>query len=257
MEREKFTTVLCFGDSNTYGYDPYDGLRYSENVRWTGILRKKLGEDYRVIEEGCNGRTAASIPADEPWKYGPDYLPACLNTHKPVDIIVLMLGSNDLKKQFHAAPEDISGGIHKILETIADFTFEKQGFVPRVILMSPPYIGEGIEESPFSKSFDYDAVARSGKLAPLYKAEAEFFSSLGSMGGSTGSTGSTGNTNSFSCGSTGSTNSFSCGSTESAIKCDFIDIAQCAEPSEADSLHLTPEGHAAIAEAVYERITDM
>ena len=65
------TTILCYGDSNTYGYNPVNGLRYPKDVRWTGVLQKLLGEQYAVIEEGCNGRTTVFEDIAEPWKAGP------------------------------------------------------------------------------------------------------------------------------------------------------------------------------------------
>ena len=137
-------TVLCFGDSNTYGYDPTTGLRYPESVRWTALLQGLLGTDYKVIEEGCNGRTTVFDDPIEGWKKGLDYLRPCLNTHKPVDIVIMMLGSNDLKEVFHATPEDIASGAETLVKEIIDFTEIKQGFVPEIILVSPPEIGEDI-----------------------------------------------------------------------------------------------------------------
>ena len=71
------TTILCYGDSNTYGYNPVNGLRYPKGVRWTGVLQKMLGEEYEVIEEGCNGRTTVFEDAKEPWKAGLGYLRPC------------------------------------------------------------------------------------------------------------------------------------------------------------------------------------
>ena len=68
------TTILCYGDSNTYGYNPVNGLRYPKDVRWTGVLQKLLGEQYAVIEEGCNGRTTVFEDIAEPWKAGLGYL---------------------------------------------------------------------------------------------------------------------------------------------------------------------------------------
>lgn len=114
-------TVLCYGDSNTYGYDPSDGFRYPESVRWTCRLQKLLGDDYRIIEEGCNGRTTVFDDPIESWKNGRDYLKPCLNSHKPIDIVILMLGSNDLKETFHASAKQIAAGAggacghHKVL----------------------------------------------------------------------------------------------------------------------------------------------
>ena len=94
-------TVLCYGDSNTYGYIPETGMRYPRDIRYPGRLQLLLGEDYAVIEEGCNGRTTIHDDPIDGWKNGLDYLKPCLNSHKPVDIVILMLGSNDLKETFH------------------------------------------------------------------------------------------------------------------------------------------------------------
>ena len=107
MEKEK-KTILCYGDSNTWGYNPVNGLRYPEDVRWTGRLQKLLGPSYRVIEEGCNGRTTVYADPEEGWKCGLTYLCPCLNSHKPIDVVILMLGSNDLKRIFHASAQEIA-----------------------------------------------------------------------------------------------------------------------------------------------------
>lgn len=162
-------TVLCYGDSNTYGYNPLNGLRYPEDIRWTGRLQTLLGGDYRVIEEGCNGRTTIFDDPLEGWKNGLDYLRPCLNSHKPVDIVILMLGSNDLKEAFHASAEEIAGGAATLVDTIQDFTVEKQGFAPQIILVSPPEIGEGICASSFAGIFGESAIGRSKEFPKLYE----------------------------------------------------------------------------------------
>ena len=167
------TTILCYGDSNTYGYDPGTGFRYPENVRWTGILQTLLGKEYKIVEEGCNGRTTVFDDPVEGWKNGLDYLRPCLNSHKPVDIVIMMLGSNDLKEIFHASPEEIAAGAETLVKDMIDFTGTKQGFVPKIILVSPPEIGEGITSSPFYGSFYEKAIERSRALAPLYHKIAE------------------------------------------------------------------------------------
>ncbi len=162
-------TVLCYGDSNTYGYNPLNGLRYPENIRWTGRMQTLLGVDFRVIEEGCNGRTTIFDDPLEGWKNGLDYLRPCLNSHKPVDIAILMLGTNDLKEAFHASAEKIAGGAALLVDTIQDFTVEKQGFAPRIILVSPPEIGEGICSSSFAGIFGASAISRSKEFPKLYE----------------------------------------------------------------------------------------
>lgn len=166
-------TVLCYGDSNTYGYNPSNGLRYPENVRWTGRLQLLLGEDYRVIEEGCNGRTTVFDDPLEGWKNGLGYLRPCLNSHKPVDIVILMLGSNDLKETFHASARQIADGAATLINVIQTFTREKQGFEPQIILVSPPQIGEGICASPFYGAFLENAIVRSKEFPKWYQKAAE------------------------------------------------------------------------------------
>ena len=166
-------TVLCYGDSNTYGYNPINGLRYPEDIRWTGLLQKLLGPDYKVIEEGCNGRTTVLDDPEEPWKNGMSYLRACLNTHKPVDIVVLMLGSNDLKKVFHPSAERIADSAGELVDVIIDFTVKKQEYKPEIILVSPTRIGDTISSSPFSMSFDDESVKASMMLSGYYKLIAE------------------------------------------------------------------------------------
>ena len=165
-------TLLCYGDSNTHGYDPLTGGRYPSDVRWPGVLAKLLGQDWHVIEEGLNGRTTVFRDPLEPWKSGRDYLRPCLNSHKPVDQVILMLGSNDLKACFHASPEEIAKGAAELLGIIRDFCLEKQGFSPKVLLVSPPWLGPGILNSPFAHNFDDTAVGRSKQLAALYEAAA-------------------------------------------------------------------------------------
>lgn len=162
-------TILCYGDSNTYGYNPVNGLRYPKDIRWTGVLQAMLGDEYVVIEEGCNGRTTVFEDIEEPWKAGICYLRPCLNTHKPIDFVVMMLGSNDLKRMFHASPEEIADGAEELVCIIKEFTKKKQGFIPKIILVSPPEIGEGITTSEFARSFDEDAIVRSKELPALYK----------------------------------------------------------------------------------------
>ena len=168
-------TILCYGDSNTYGFSPENGLRYPEDIRWTGRLQALLGGGYKIIEEGCNGRTTIFDDPEEPWKSGLPYLKPCLNTHKPIDIVILMLGSNDLKQSFGLSAEEIANGAGVLVETIREFTAVKQGFVPAIILVSPPEIGPGIRYSPFYGHFAEDAIDRSRQFSAYYRAVSERF----------------------------------------------------------------------------------
>ena len=166
-------TVLCYGDSNTYGYVPETGMRYPKSVRYPGRLQLLLGDEYALIEEGCNGRTTIHDDPIHGWKNGLDYLKPCLNSHKPVDIVILMLGSNDLKETFHLTAREIADGAGTLVDVIRSFTAEKQGFVPTIILVSPPEIGTGIRRSPFFGAFSETAVAESGKFPECYQRVAD------------------------------------------------------------------------------------
>lgn len=162
-------TILCYGDSNTYGYNPKNGLRYPEHIRWPGALRQLLGKNYRLIEEGCNGRTTVFDDPLEGWKNGLDYLKPCLNSHKPIDVFLMMLGSNDLKHCFQASEKDIANGARQLLQITKDFTLLKQGYLPKIILIAPPTLGEEIALSPFSSAFHQEAVKISKKISTEYE----------------------------------------------------------------------------------------
>ena len=166
-------TVLAYGDSNTYGYNPRTGLRYPDDIRWTGLLSSHLGNGYRVIEEGCNGRTTIYDDPIDGWKNGLDYLKPCLHSHKPVDIVIMMLGTNDLKSVFGLSAQQIAEGAGVLVDTIQRFSLEKYGRQPKIVLISPPEIGAGISSSPFYGSFLEDATNRSRQFPRYYKEVAE------------------------------------------------------------------------------------
>lgn len=130
-------TILCYGDSNTYGLMSDLVSRYPRDVRWTGILQKKLGEEYYVIEEGLGGRTTVWDDPVEEYKNGKKYLLPCLDSHKPLDLIVIMLGTNDLKSRFSVSPFEIGTAMENLIKTIlksdAGIDFES----PRILLVTP------------------------------------------------------------------------------------------------------------------------
>ncbi len=166
-------TILCYGDSNTYGFNPLDASRYPKNVRWTGVLQQLLGDDYEVIEEGCNGRTAAFRAPNEPWTWGMDFLTTAIYTHHPVDILAIMLGTNDLKIEFGASAREIAAGVGKLADLAVDFCTKKPCLVPKILLVSPPKIGPDICNSVFNDAFDASAITRSAQFAEEYRKEAE------------------------------------------------------------------------------------
>ena len=130
--------VMCFGDSNTWGYDPAGSGRLARDVRWTGVLQAALGADFHVIEEGLNGRTTVWEDPIEGDKVGRRHLLPCLLSHAPLDLVVLMLGTNDLKRRYSAATTDIAQGVEVLLGIIAGSAAGPAGAAPRALLVAPP-----------------------------------------------------------------------------------------------------------------------
>lgn len=132
------TVVVAFGDSNTWGYDPATGQRFPPDVRWTGVMQRELGPAWRVIEEGLNGRTTVFDDPIEPDRRGSDYLPPCLRSHAPLDLLIIALGCNDLKLRFSASPGDIANGAERLIQMARAEPVGPGGAPPAIILVAPP-----------------------------------------------------------------------------------------------------------------------
>lgn len=134
-------SVLCYGDSNTFGAstaDDPDG-RYAPDERWTGVLQTALGDGWRVIEEGLGGRTTVSDdPVDGPDKNGRTYLRPCVMSHRPLDAVIIMLGTNDLKTYFDKSPAEIADGVGLLVDDIHVVAPGRDGSVPNILVVSPP-----------------------------------------------------------------------------------------------------------------------
>ena len=152
--------ILCFGDSNTFGFNPLDGSRYLENERWSGILKEKLKEKYLVIEQGCNNRSAVfdnnSIETTG-YKAIKKYLT------KDIDIIILQIGINDMQflydydlEEFKKKFKDFIGLIRKLNEKL------------RIILLCPNVIDECILKNGFNLMFNETSIEKSKYLIEIY-----------------------------------------------------------------------------------------
>jgi lysophospholipase L1-like esterase len=135
-------TVLCFGDSNTYGSIPGElGGRHGPDIRWPGVLARELGDGWRVIEEGLPGRTTVFDDPLVPYRRGADYLPPCLASHAPLDAVVIFLGTNDLKTRMAAGAFDIAAGVGALVQTTLASGSGAGGEPPRVLLLGLPRLG--------------------------------------------------------------------------------------------------------------------
>lgn len=209
--------IICFGDSNTWGYDPETRTRYDENTRWPMVMQSILGDDYQILEEGQNGRT---IACEDPWEWGNkkgmDYALPMVESHHPFDLLIIMLGSNDMKAKFHLPAGDIAGGLQNMLMQIRGFMKYKCGVEPKILVVSPIYMGDNIDDSPLAEFAEGQiSVEKSKHIAGWFKLVAEQFD------------------------------------------CAFMDASAWASPSLVDAMHLTAEGHHKLAAAMADKVREI
>jgi len=134
-------TILCFGDSNTWGYPPGGGERLPRDIRWPGALQRLLGKGYHVIEEGLNGRTAT---VEHPWvegRSGRPYLLPCCRSHAPLDLVIIYLGTNDLADRYQLSAADIAQACASLVRVVRAADCGCGSGAPPVLLVCPPPLG--------------------------------------------------------------------------------------------------------------------
>ena len=212
-------TILCYGDSNTWGYNPHTQGRFDHRTRWPMVLKSLLNKNasfddpaWWVVEEGLNGRTTCRDDPVEGDKNGTRHLMPILESHKPIDLVTVMLGTNDIKPRFNSSPYDIAQGVQNIVISIQKSNFGPDNTAPKVLMICPP---PAVPSPTFKHVFFGDFVELSQKLAPLYKALA-----------------------------------FECGAA-------FLEAGKYIKSSPADGIHLEPEEHRVLAEAVAESVKSL
>ncbi len=169
------TTILCFGDSNTWGQTPDKINRYAADVRWTGQLQKQLGDDFYVDEEGLGSRTTDLDYSKRSGRNGKTYLQPCLASHGPFDVVILMLGTNDFKIEFDRSAADVAQALKGLVQIIQSDAKDKAGAAPKIILVSPISIDEN---APHFKEFytdyyDHESAVKSQQLSAEIQKVAE------------------------------------------------------------------------------------
>lgn len=169
--------ILFYGDSNSWGniagtFDLNLMLhqRYEYGVRWTSVVQTLLGKDYHIIEENLNGRTTSfdEIGIVRPSRNGLATLPGILEMHYPLNMVIFMLGTNDLKIQFDASVSRISDGMRKLIQIVKESRFGENAKAPQIILMAPAPILK-MESELFKLFFDETSVEKSHSLAEHYQ----------------------------------------------------------------------------------------
>lgn len=167
-------SILCFGDSNTYGAVPTLARtgrhRFAPERRWPGIMRRQLGSGWEVIEEGHPSRTTVhDDPIEGPHKNGLRALPISLESHMPLDAVILMLGTNDLKHRFAVTASDIADSIEVLVRLIQRSEAGPAGTAPAILLAAPP----PMQEIDWLGEMFLGGAAKSRQLPALIKAVAK------------------------------------------------------------------------------------
>lgn len=161
----KQKNILCFGDSNTWGFPPDCGPRYDRGTRWPGVLQAELGDRYYIIEEGLPGRNTVWDDPVEGGKNGLKQLMPLIHSHMPLDLLIIMLGTNDLKNRFSVSPLDVAWSIGRLVKAARESGHPLLGEAPEILVICPPPLGY-LSNSPFEGIF-IGAEMKSRQLASV------------------------------------------------------------------------------------------
>jgi len=183
-------TIVCYGDSNTWGFnaDFMSGaalnLRLAFDERWTTIMSNQLNSDsknrYIVIPEGLNGRTVITDDDHDgcngeysgPGMNGRRYLMPCLHSHKPIDLVILGLGVNSLKTRLNLSPAEVANGLRTLIKDIKRSTAGVNDSTPPILLVAPPVCRENKLNIDWGfGGCDGRSIALIGEIKALAKAE--------------------------------------------------------------------------------------
>lgn len=161
--------IICYGDSNTFGYITESGGRYDKKTRWPGRLQKLLGKEDKIVEAGLCGRTTAFDDWLDPGRNGLDGIGQAVSGEKAVDLLIVMLGSNDCKSQFALSAKEITEGLRKVLKKARESA--KDAF--QILIIAPAALTSRIAESSFGGEFNQRSIEVSKELAKEYEALAK------------------------------------------------------------------------------------
>lgn len=161
-------TIVCFGDSNTHGYDPSTGGRYPDHIRYPGALQEYLGSDYLIREEGMSGRTTVFDDPLFEGLSGLDYLYPCLMSHEPVDLLIIMLGTNDTKERFNVNAENIAKGMTRLVQKALASKEAFRDSLPKVLIVAPAPIESGFEATAVVNEMGLGCLEKSQQLSVTF-----------------------------------------------------------------------------------------
>lgn len=165
--------IVCFGDSNTHGYCAATDGRFDENERWTCLLGKLLGPDYLILEEGLSGRTTCFEDPIHEGLSGLDYIYPCLMSHEPVDLLIIMLGTNDTKERFGSSAACISMGLKRLVAKAIATTDCWHNRAPKILIVVPKTIDREYETTAVGATMGRGCAEKSEGLVAEYQAVAQ------------------------------------------------------------------------------------
>ena len=165
--------IVCFGDSNTHGYRATDNGRFSEDERWTCLLGKRLGSEYLIYEEGLSGRTTCFDDPIHEGLSGLSYLYPCLMSHEPVDLLIIMLGTNDTKERFGSSAACIALGLKRLIAKAIATTDCWTAKKPNILVVTPKSIEKEYENTVVCSTMGRGCAEKSEQLSAEYKKIAE------------------------------------------------------------------------------------
>ena len=158
--------IICYGDSNTFGYNPKNSSRYDENARWTAILQKNLDSEYEVINEGMPNRTGFVDNPEGVLFSAQKHFPQFLSKIKNIYLLILAIGTNDLQSQYNINSAVIAKGLENLIRTAKEKT-------NNIIIIAPTILNENILNGYFSSMFDRKSIEKSKEVIEIYKQSAD------------------------------------------------------------------------------------
>lgn len=165
--------ILCYGDSNTWGCVPEKFTRYEFDERWPGYMKNLLGEDVHVYENALNGRTTVFEDSIEEGRNGRTNLEVTLIQNAPIDLFIIMLGTNDVKNRFAKDPWDIGWGLNLLISIVKNSTCGVDGCAPKILIAAPIHLSSDWGSSLHNTVFSVESVEKSTQLAQIYQVIAE------------------------------------------------------------------------------------
>ena len=154
-------TILCYGDSNTFGFNPEDYSRYDKNTRWTGVLQSNLGDKYKVINEGANNRNGFVTNPQGDLYSAQKHYPELISNSENIDIIILAIGTNDLQFLYNANSDDFEHGLENLISISKNKTND-------IILIPPVILSDNILNGFFKTQFDKTSILKSQTVGEIY-----------------------------------------------------------------------------------------